>query len=101
MTYNKEERLELLDGLVVTYGALEKVLGIERAKKIHAEDDALALLSWSGNSGNAAFRAAIRVWRKEIMVEIAEAGYEVHKTPDEIIARRFGISEPICIRNKF
>ena len=85
MNYDKNETLELLDKLTVTYGALEHTLGRERTEKIFREEVWLEGLCHSSKTGAAAHRAAIRVWRKGIMAELDSKGYYIKRTADEIV----------------
>ena len=85
MNYNKNETLELLDRLIVTYESLEHTLGRERTEKIFREEVWLEGLCHSSKTGEAAYRAAIRVWRKGIMAELDSRGYYVERRADEIV----------------
>ena len=83
--YDKNETLELLDKLTVTYGALEHTLGRQRTEKIFREEVWLDGLCHSSDTGAATYRAAIRVWRKGIMAELDSKGYYVKRMADEIV----------------
>lgn len=85
MNYNKNETLELLDKLTVTYESLEHTLGRERTEKIFREEVWLEGLCHSSETGAATYRAAIRVWRKGIMAELDSKGYCVKRMADEIV----------------
>lgn len=85
MNYNKNETLELLDRLTVTYESLEHTLGRERTEKIFREEVWLEGLCHSSETGAATYRAAIRVWRKGIMAELDSRGYYVERRADEIV----------------
>lgn len=85
MNYNKNETLELLDKLTVTYESLEHTLGRERTEKIFREEVWLDGLCHSSETGAATYRAAIRVWRKGIMAELDSKGYCVKRMADEIV----------------
>ena len=83
--YDKNETLELLDKLTVTYGALEHTLGRQRTEKSFREEVWLDGLCHSSKTGEAAYRAAIRVWCKGIMAELDSKGYYVKRMADEIV----------------
>ena len=85
MNYNKNETLELLDNLTVTYESLEHVLGRHRTDEIYMEEVWLDSLCHSSKTGEATYRAAIRVWRKGIMAELDSKGYYVKRMTDEIV----------------
>lgn len=85
MNYDKNETLELLDKLTVTYESLEHTLGRERTEKIYREGLWLDGLNYSSKTGAATYRAAIRVWRKGIMAELDSRGYHVERRADEIV----------------
>lgn len=85
MNYNKNETLELLDRLTVTYESLEHTLGRERTEKIFREEVWLEGLCHSSKTGEATYRAAIRVWRKGIMAELDSKGCYVKRMADEIV----------------
>lgn len=85
MNYDKNETLELLDKLTVTYESLEHTLGRERTEKIFMEEVWLEALCHSSETGAATYRAAIRVWRKGIMAELNRKGYYVERRADEIV----------------
>lgn len=85
MNYNKNETLELLDRLTVTYESLEHTLGRERTEKIYMEGLMLDSLNHSSKTGAATYRAAIRVWRKGIVAELDSRGYYVERRADEIV----------------
>lgn len=85
MNYDKNETLELLDKLTVTYGALEHTLGRQRTEKIFREEVWLEGLCHSSETGTATYRAAIRVWRKGIMAELDREGCYVERRADEIV----------------
>ena len=83
--YNKNEWVELVDRLMVSYESLEQALGRKRAEQIYEECALLSKLSQSSKTGEAAYRAAIRVWRKGIMAELDSKGYYVKRMADEIV----------------
>lgn len=85
MNYDKNETLELLDKLTVTYGALEHTLGRQRTEKIFREEVWLEGLCHSSETGAATYRAAIRAWRKGIMAELDREGCYVERRADEIV----------------
>lgn len=85
MNYDKNETLELLNKLTVTYESLEHVLGRQRTEKIFREEVWLEGLCHSSETGAATYRAAIRVWRKGIMAELDSKGYYVKRMADEIV----------------
>lgn len=85
MNYDKNETLELLDKLTVTYESLEHTLGRQRTEKIFREELWLDGLCHSSETGAATYRAAIRVWRKGIMAELDRKGYCVKRMADEIV----------------
>lgn len=85
VNYNKNETLELLDKLTVTYESLEHTLGRQRTEKIYMEEVWLEALCHSSETGAATYRAAIRVWRKGIMAELDNKGYYVKRMADEIV----------------
>lgn len=85
MNYNKNECVELVDKLMVSYESLEDVLGRKRAEQIYDEHALLSELSHSSKTGNATFRVAIRAWRKRIMAEIDRNGCYVERRADEIV----------------
>ena len=85
MNYDKNETLELLDKLAVTYESLEHTLGRQRTEKIFREEVWLEGLCHSSETGAATYRAAIRVWRKGIMAELDSRGYHVERRADEIV----------------
>ena len=85
MNYNKNETLELLDKLTVTYESLEHVLGRHRTDEIYMEEVWLDSLNHSSKTGEATYRAAIRAWRKGIMAELNREGCYVERRADEIV----------------
>lgn len=85
MNYDKNETLELLNKLTVTYESLEHVLGRQRTEKIFREEVWLEGLCHSSETGAATYRAAIRVWRKGIMAKLDSKGYYVKRMADEIV----------------
>lgn len=90
MNYDKNETLELLDKLTVTYESLEHVLGRQRTEKIYMEEIWLDSLNRSSKTGAATYRAAIRVWRKGIMAELDRNGCYVERRADEIVPYGLG-----------
>lgn len=85
MNYDKNETLELLNKLTVTYESLEHTLGRERTEKIFREEVWLDSLNHSSKTGEATYRAAIRAWRKGIMAELDRKGCYVERRADEIV----------------
>ena len=85
MNYDKNEWVELVDRLMVSYESLEQALGRKRAEQIYEECALLSKLSQSSKAGAVAHHAAIRAWRKGIMAELDREGYYVERRADEIV----------------